>query len=171
MLDQVKDLLGHCAWADAVFFRAWGKGDREDLELRERMSHSSGVQENFLDTLRGGNEPPWEEILKGQVKPPWVGRPLRSYEELKDWTRSNHARLRDLAGALDAPALERRVTIPWFADPPCVVSAAEALVQLAMHTQHHRGQNIARLRQIGGEPKNVDFIIWLWKERPAAVWD
>ena len=27
------------------------------------------------------------------------------------------------------------------------------------------------LKDLGGEPKNVDWIIWLWKGRPEARWD
>ena len=63
------------------------------------------------------------------------------------------------------------VRIPWFPDPPCVIAVSEALVQVAMHSQHHRGQCMTRLKDFGGEPKNVDWIIWLWKQKPAARWD
>jgi uncharacterized damage-inducible protein DinB len=47
---------------------------------------------------------------------------------------------------------------------------AQALVQAAMHTQHHRGQCMTRLKDFGGEPVNVDWIIWLWKQKPEAQW-
>jgi len=171
MLNHIKDLLAHSEWADAVFFRAWGKCDREDKELRERVSHCSGTQELFVNTLTGTNELPWKQIFAGEVKPPWADRELRGFDELKEFTRGNHARLQAIAATSDPAGLERRVTVPWFPDPPCVVSVGEAFVQVAMHTQHHRGQNITRLRQCGGEPRNVDYIIWLWKGRPAAVWD
>ena len=60
---------------------------------------------------------------------------------------------------------------PVVPGPPCVVTVAEALVQVAMHTQHHRGQCMTRLKDLGGEPKNVDWIIWLWKEKPRGRWD
>ena len=40
-----------------------------------------------------------------------------------------------------------------------------------MHSQHHRGQCMTRLKDFGGEPKNVDWIIWLWKQKPPARWD
>jgi len=50
-------------------------------------------------------------------------------------------------------------------------SPVEALVQVAMHTQHHRGQCMTRLKDFGGEPKNVDWIIWLWKQKPSARWE
>ena len=50
------------------------------------------------------------------------------------------------------------------------LTIAEALVQVGMHTQHHRGQCMTRLKDFGGEPKNVDWIIWLWKEKPQGRW-
>ena len=56
----------------------------------------------------------------------------------------------------------------WFPDPPCIITVAEALVQVAMHSQHHRGQLMTRLKDFGGEPKNVDWIIWLWKQKPRV---
>jgi hypothetical protein len=29
---------------------------------------------------------------------------------------------------------------------------------------------MTKLKELGGEPKNVDWIIWLWKEKPEARW-
>jgi len=170
-LDHVNDLLGHCAWSDAVFFRAWAKADRGDEELRERLRHSTATQTFFLDLLTGAMDLPWDKILKGEVKPPWADQPLPTFEALRSDTRHNHARFNALVKGLDVAGLQRPVTIPWFPDPPCVVDLGEALVQVAMHTQHHRGQAMTRLKQIGGKPKNVDYIIWLWKGRPGAEWD
>ena len=79
--------------------------------------------------------------------------------------------LSQFAATLDPEALSRTVRIPWFPDPPCVLTIAEALVQVALHTQHHRGQCMTRLKDFGGEPKNVDWIIWLWKQKPQGRWD
>lgn len=171
MLSHVRDLLGHSAWADAVFFRAWSKSDREDREVRERAAHAAGTQELFLQVFRGDAPLPWDRILKGEVKPPWADKPLAGFEEIRTKTSANHDQLDAYAASLDDAALERMVTIPWFPDPPCVLSVANALVQVAMHTQHHRGQNMTRIRQIGGKTVNTDFIIWLWKSRPAGVWE
>ena len=96
--------------------------------------------------------------------------PPPSFEELKARAESSHAGLRDFAAALRPESLSTSVRVPWFPDPPCVITVAEALVQVAMHTQHHRGQCMTRLRDFGGEPKNVDWIIWLWKQKPRARW-
>jgi uncharacterized damage-inducible protein DinB len=71
---------------------------------------------------------------------------------------------------LDSEELSRPVRIHWFPDPPCIITVSEALVQVAMHSQHHRGQCMTRLKDFGGEPVNVDWIIWLWKQKPQARW-
>ena len=39
MLEHLRDLLNHMAWADAQCFYAWSKGPVEDEELRERWAH------------------------------------------------------------------------------------------------------------------------------------
>jgi uncharacterized damage-inducible protein DinB len=160
MLNHLRDLLAHAEWANAVFFHTWGKGPaREHEELRRRVGHVIGVQDGFLSVLR-------EQA---------VGRPPEgpppSFDELLARAKSCHAGLRGFADSLDPSGLTKRVRIPWFPEPPCVISVAEALVQVAMHTQHHRGQLMTRLKDFGGEPKNVDWIIWLWKGRPHGRWD
>lgn len=159
MLDHLRSLLAHAEWANAVFFHAWGKSPaREHEEMRRRVRHMAGVQAGFLCVLRG--ESPDHD----------PNAPPPSFDELKTRAQWSHGGLRDFAAALDAAGAERKVQIPWFPDPPCVITVAEALVQVAMHTQHHRGQLMTRLKDFGGEPKNVDWIIWLWKGKPAARW-
>lgn len=159
MLDFVRELLAHSEWADAVFFRTWEKSPaRDHEELRRRVEHILDVQRAFRSMLGGG--PP---ITPANDPPP-------PFDDLKAAAVASHAGLREFAAALDPAALAHTVRIPFFPDPPCVVSVAEGLVQVAMHTQHHRGQCMTRLKDFGGEPKNVDWIIWLWKQKPAAGW-
>jgi uncharacterized damage-inducible protein DinB len=159
MLTFLRDLLAHAEWANAVFFHAWGKSPaRDHEEMRRRVGHIIGVQQGFLSVLRG----------ESPGAPP-DGRPP-SFDDLKTRAETSHADLRTFAAALDDAALARTVRIPWFPDPPCVITVADALVQAAMHTQHHRGQCMTRLKDFGGEPKNVDYIIWLWKQKPQGRW-
>ena len=159
MLNHIRNLMAHAEWANAVFFHAWDKSPaRENEEMRRRVGHVVGVQEGFLAVVKG--EP---------VGMPPDGPPP-SFDQLKSRAEVNHRNLRAYADGLDAAGLARTVRIPWFPDPPCVITVGEALVQAAMHTQHHRGQLMTRLKDFGGEPKNVDWIIWLWKGKPAARW-
>jgi uncharacterized damage-inducible protein DinB len=159
MLAFLRDLVAHAEWANAVFFHAWGKSPaRDQEEMCRRVGHIIGVQQGFLAMLRG--EP--------AAEPP--DGPTPSFDDLKALAVTSHAGLRDFAAALGPEGLTRAVQVPWFPDPPCVITVAEALVQVAMHTQHHRGQCMTRLKDFGGEPKNVDWIIWLWKQKPSGRW-
>src|SRR5512133_2703405 len=139
MTGLLKDLLGHQVWADAMFFHAWGKSAaREDLELRTRTGHLVDVQAGFLG------------VLKGETEMPEAG-PVQDFEGLKRRCQANHEAFGALGRSLDAAALARIVRVPWFPDPPCLVSVAEALVQVCLHTQHHRAQNMTRLKALGTE--------------------
>ena len=80
-------------------------------------------------------------------------------------------RHQEIVACRDAIAEARsneRIDIPWFKDPPLSLTVAEALTQMAMHSQWHRGQNATRLRELGGEPPTTDLIVWYWKGRPSA---
>jgi uncharacterized damage-inducible protein DinB len=66
--------------------------------------------------------------------------------------------------------MTQSIHMVWFTAPPLWITVAEALTQCVMHSQHHRGQNAARLRELGGEPPTTDYIVWLWKGRPAPAW-
>lgn len=159
MLAFLRDLLAHTEWANAVFFHVWGKSPaRDNEEMRQRVRHVVGVQRGFL------------MVLQGETPTHRPDAPPPSYEELKTRAETSHAGLRDFAAKLEPEVLARTVRIPWFPDPPCVITVAEALVQVAMHAQHHRGQCMTRLKDFGGEPKDVDWIIWLWKQKPAGRW-
>lgn len=159
MIGLLKDLLGHQAWADAMFFHAWGKSQgTKDADLRTRTDHLITTQEAFL------------QVLKGDAMA-FPERPLPKFQDLKLRCRTNHDVFRALGNGLDEASLTRIIRVPWLPDPPCLVSAADALVQVCLHTQHHRGQNMTRLKDLGAVPKNVDYLIWLWKQRPEARWE
>jgi len=159
MLAFLRDLMAHAEWANAVFFHAWDQSPaRDHEELRRRLDHLIGVQQGFLSVFHG--EPP------GGPK----NGPPSTFDELKARAQTCHAGLRAFAASLEEETLARTVRIPWFPDPPCVITVAEAMVQVAMHSQHHRGQCMTRLKDFWGEPKNVDWIIWLWKQKPQARW-
>jgi uncharacterized damage-inducible protein DinB len=160
MLSFLADLAAHSEWANGVFFHAWGKSPaRDHEEMRQRVGHILGVQQGFLSIFRG-------EAAGG---PP--GGPPPSFADLKSRAVNGHRDVRAFVATLTADGLARTVQIPWFPDPPCILSIADALVQVAMHTQHHRGQCMTRLKDFGGEPKNVDWIIWLWRKKPEARWE
>lgn len=157
---HLPDLFAHQAWADAVHWGAFRARPAvlEDAALRERLHHIHTVQQAFLSVVTGG--------------------PLRITEVadcpdfgvvLAEAQRYHQQAAVFVAGATP-DELARQVSLPWFEDPPCRITVAEALHQVVMHSHYHRGQNATRLRELGGEPPLTDFIVWLWKGRPAPPW-
>ena len=102
----LSDLMAHAEWANAVFFRTWGKSPaRDHEELRRRMDHLIGVQEGFLSVFRGN--PPGG---------PSDGPPS-SYDDLKASAQTCHAGLRDFVAALDPESLRALSGSPGFQIP------------------------------------------------------
>ena len=67
--------------------------------------------------------------------------------------------------------------LPWsrwieqaIGRPPGPVTLGETVLQALSHSAHHRAQANMRLREIGATPPIVDYIAWLWLERPKPAW-
>ncbi len=157
---DLRDLHRHQAWADAEYWKALDAcpAALEDQALRKRLHHIAQVQYVFLRVARG------ESVERLSLPPTAEPRLLR------EQIRQNHQGYEDfLAGDLDA-RLGEIVTLPWFQEPPIQITVAEALTQSALHSLGHRSQNAVRLRELGGKTPILDFIVWLWKGRPAPEW-
>ena len=89
---------------------------------------------------------------------------------LKVFARKGYADWAAMLGRLSEARLAEMVEVPWFR-PPLKISVRHALMQAAMHSHYHRGQNATRLRELGGVPPSTDFIEWLRQGQPAARWE
>jgi uncharacterized damage-inducible protein DinB len=156
------DLYRHQAWADAEHWRLLGGyvPARDDEGIRARLHHIHMVQHAFL----------W--IVGDRRTPFSISTPagFATFDALAEYARDYHQQVEPLFETLTDERLTVSIDMPWFKDPPLSISIAEALTQCAMHSQHHRGQNASRLRELGGAPENTDYIVWLWKGRPAPAW-
>lgn len=160
MKTQLQDLVAHLRWADAMAFHALGKcpAAQVDADVRERLFHTAWVARSFCDILQGG----------AGAYPP---KDVPAFPELRQLTRAAGEALQAWIDGVSEADLERKVHITWFPEPALHIPTREALLQAVMHSQHHRGQTLTRLKQLGGEAKNVDYIIWLWKQKPEPRWD
>lgn len=163
--DGILDLLSHMEWADAEIWRAVlaCEAAAGDERIREWLRHLHTVQRAFLLVWR---------------KQPVTFPDMAAFPELRalrDWGRPTYAEARAFIEGLAPGALAEPVTMPWAAElakqlgrEPGVPTLGETMVQVTSHSTYHRGQINARLRQVGGEPPLVDYIAWIWFERPAA---
>lgn len=158
----LRDLYGHQVWADAEHFRAIGAhpAARDDKAIRVRLHHIALVQRAFLWMV--GDRQEAFVITKAED--------YSSFDAVRAYACEHHGRLGAAIAALTEHRLAESIVVPWFNDPPLSLSVAEALMQGALHSHYHRAQNATRLRELGGEPPPIDYIVWLWKGRPEADW-
>ncbi len=156
----LRDLFSHQAWADAEHWRAFEAqpGALDDPALRQRLHHIHLVQRAFLAVAQG------EATQRRKLEE------YASMAELRDEARAYHAAMSAWCDTAPDARLAEQVTIPWFKDPPCTIKLSEALTQAVMHSHFHRGQNATRLRELGATPPHSDYIVWLWRGRPAPHW-
>ena len=166
-LPILRDLYAHMEWADAQVWQAVLvlNGPGSDAFLHERLLHVHDVQRAYLHV--------------------WTGRPLTlrgageltGSGELLEWARPYYGEVGRIFDELDDEALAQPLVVPWAAEIGRYLgrdiaspTLAETILQVASHSTYHRGQLNTRLRQLGAEPPLVDYVAWIWFDRPAADW-
>jgi uncharacterized damage-inducible protein DinB len=157
MLSMIRDLFNHQAWADAAILAAvWSHpAAAEDEALRKTLHHIVVTQRAFLSLF-----------LERPFDPKTEFRVPTELKDIEALFREAHRDETAYVGKLDEAGLLRVLDLPWIGSR---ASTGEALMQVVMHSQSHRGQCATRLRAIGGNPPMTDFIVWI-KDRPAPVW-
>ena len=164
---SILEFFSHMEWADARIWTAIQKlGLTEpDEKLHQLLFHSHFTQQAFLQV--------WEkkEFRMRKVEE------FETTEEIRSTAVEFYPATRRLINSTDEPSLHSEIVVPWakyFArrseTGPAKTTLGETLVQVAMHTQYHRAQINTRIRELGGEPPLVDYIAWLWLDRPEPVW-
>jgi uncharacterized damage-inducible protein DinB len=158
----LRDLIDHQAWADAESWNAIEAHPpaREHGAIRHRLHHLHLVQQFFTWAVG-------ERAAEFSLSTP---EDFSTFEDLKMFARRSHSGVSQFMVGVTDVRLAERISIPWFRDPPLALTVSEALMQCAMHSQWHRGQNATRLRELGATPPTSDLIIWYWKGRPSAAW-
>jgi len=162
-LADCRDLLGHAEWADALVWASVTAGGLEDEELRARLHHLHEVQWAYLHLWRA--EP---------VRPRELGT-FPTVAAVRAWAREYY---RELPACLAAGGADvgREVRFPWAErlvqrfGQVTPATWGESVLQVALHSSHHRGQVARRLRQLEAEAPLTDYIAWIWTGRPEADW-
>lgn len=156
MLALIRDLVQHQAWADATLLQSIHgcRSARHDAPLLEILGHIIGVHRFFLSLFL--NRPfDREEAFA----------PIATIGELEEHFRHAHREQLEFVKSLTEADLGR--TMPVAALEGTDPTLAQALLQVVMHSQNHRGQCLRRLREFGGTPPALDFLVWV-KNQPSA---
>jgi uncharacterized damage-inducible protein DinB len=160
MNSYLDELYQHQEWADAEYWRAFEAHPAalDDKAIRERVLHIHLVQRAFLWVV-GPRTAPFE-----MIKP----EDFPTMTDLKINAQQYHVEIARILKGMPAARMEELVDVPWFRS--LTISVRHALMQCAMHSHYHRGQNATRLRELGGTPPMTDFIVWLRDGQPPARW-
>lgn len=167
LVEMLPDLFRHAEWSDA---RTWQSvlatpSATSDDQLRVWLHHIHIVQHVFRRV--------WEGDALDLPE-------LESFDDLPAlarWGREGHANLQRFFETVPDERLDEVLELPWteliteqLGQAPGPIRLRETALQVALHTTHHRGQIVARVRELGGEPVSVDYSAWVWLGRPAAEW-
>jgi hypothetical protein len=103
LLPELRNLLRHMEWADALLWRAIGDATRPagDRPLMERLYHLHAVHWAYLQIWRGE-----------QVAIPKLDT-FADLPALEAWARACYAELPGFLDSVDQAALGRLITLPW----------------------------------------------------------
>lgn len=151
----MKSLMDHEAWADAEHWTALRAtpSSLKNEGLVARLQHIHMVQRGFHGLLTGKSERP---------------QPIPDVDALQTSMRDYHEAMQTLLASMPLERLAETIAVPWFGKAEFTI--LDAITQMAMHSQYHRGQNAVRLREEGGEPPLTDYIVWVHRGRPAPAW-
>lgn len=163
---ELQSLLTHMEWADAHTWRAVRNLPQAatDERLKYLFHHLHIVQLVYLQA--------WQ-------RDPFAPTELSSYPDLaaiEAWARPWYARAAAFMARVDEARLDQPVEFPWagmIAERFGTIHPAtlgESAWQVISHSTYHRGQIATRIREIGGEPPLVDFLMWVWTGKPAPDW-
>jgi uncharacterized damage-inducible protein DinB len=158
MLAMLLDLFQHQACADAAMVNAIRRHAiaARDEALRVLLHHVLLAHRYWIHLGQG-----LPFSIEHESKVP------DSLDPLVARYRDTQAQEREWLGRLTEPDLIRTLESPFF--PGRRIPLSEALMQVCLHSHGHRSQCATRLRQLGGEPPPLDFILWV-KDRPAPEW-
>jgi uncharacterized damage-inducible protein DinB len=159
MLDLLRDLMAHKAYADAAVLRAIRQNEAaaSDAEVCDLVRHILLANRYWLLSTTGQPFVYEEESLPGASLDALIARYRLTHEQERAWLAT--------ATEADAARLLEHARIPG--GPRTV---GQALTQVCLHSQGHRAQCAKLLRRHGGVPPTTDYILWV-ATRPSPDWD
>ena len=150
--EMLTEMARHQAWADAAHWKTIHENAalRDDGEIQTRLNHMVSAMSMLMALSRG--ETPDLSHLKDVVAP----------EQLESAMQKAHAELEAMLASAD---LEKKIQLHG-PNGPFEAPVGVLLLQAVTHSQHHRAQNAARMRQLGVKPPMTDLIIWYALGRP-----
>ena len=157
VIDLLRSLFRYQAWADAAILAAVQAHPKslQDERIFKTLHHVVTAQRVYLSRFLAR---PFE-VSKDSPLP-------GSFDQLVRIFRATHEEELAWIESLAEGDLERGFEMAVLGTRPTL---AEGLTQVALHGQNHRGQCLTRIRENGGKPPTLDYILRA-KAQPIPSW-
>ena len=147
------EIARYQVWADAAHWKALHENAAllEDPEIQTRLNHMIAAM-RMLTALSRGESP--DPAGFQQTVPA---------DQLETAQQEANAGVMAALGTVD---LQKMIALPRGPKGPWEAPAGVLLLQALTHSQHHRGQNASRMRQLGAKPPMTDYVLWYAFGRP-----
>jgi uncharacterized damage-inducible protein DinB len=154
MLDQIRRLFAHLAWADAHVLESIREAGNPP-RARELLAHILGAELTWLARIEGrtSDVPVWPELSLYQCGV-HLGRVREAYERF--------------LGSIGEDDLATSVRYVNSAGNAFDSEVGDILLQVALHGTYHRGQIALLVRDGGATPRPTDYIGFV-RGAPAAT--
>jgi len=156
MLDHIRSLYRHQAWADDELLKAVTVCEpaQQDPEMLHALHHMANVQLYLLSRLKTESF----DAARFKEQPP--------YAQLVERFQEAHAANDAFLASLTEADLSRAFEMPFFR---ANFTLLEGMTQCILHSQNHRGQCLTRLRELGAKPPTLDYILWVKDAQPRPA--
>lgn len=163
---QMREMARHMAWADATVWSAVLTAPQAaaDAKIADILHHVHQVQHIFLQA--------WTHATFNVRE----RKEFATLDEIAAWGFEARRGVLAFIEQVSAAELAQAMRMPWAAffeqqttQTAGVHTMEESVLQVFLHTQHHRGQVCMRMREVGVVPPTIDFILWLWAGRPSET--
>lgn len=160
-LESAKTFLRHNDWANGQVLNAAAGLSDEKLDKAMEMGRGS-LRSQLLHIWAG--ESVWLARWQGRTETPWpnenekapVASILQRFETV-------YAERNRFLGGLNDAALAQMVTYRDSKGSLFKASLADMITQAIVHSAHHRAQVVNMIRRLGGQPPELDYMMWVRK--------
>jgi len=154
MLQTIRRLWDHLAWADDRLLKALEAGPPPPAESLREYAHILGAGETWIARLEG----------RPATVPVW---PQLDLPQLRRFAAELHAAYSRYLAALDEVRLLGEAAYTTTDGTAYSTPVQDILLQVALHAQYHRGKVNLLLRHAGLAPAATDYITFV-RSAPAA---
>jgi uncharacterized damage-inducible protein DinB len=165
-LQVLDSLLRYGDWANERILRAAANLPDDKLDAPFDMGLGT-LRRTLIHILAG--EAVWIERWQGRAETPWPDQNERlAVAEIADRLRATHQPRDAFLASINAPELGRSVTYRDSLGERYAARLEDMLLQLCIHSAHHRAQAVNMLRRLGADAPELDYMYWVRKPANAG---